>query len=107
MKLIDHVPFLNSRTDFFAFLTTIGMERDDEPCIYMKNKIDIDSDIQIFSTEESGGLLSFQKEGIAYASFLPYSVAIEIIEDDVDLQRKNVTDLDKAKRLIDYSIYDA
>ena len=75
--------------------------------IYMENSLDINSNIELFEIEETGGRIENVKNNRKYIAVLPVDLAIELIDYDLDLKDKGLTDLQIAQRLLDYSINDA
>ena len=74
--------------------------------IYMNDKLEINSEVRIFEIEETEDDLSFEKEGIHYVQLFPIYMAQEMIEDFFKAYSTE-SNLDIAKRLLDYRINDA
>ena len=75
--------------------------------IYMKDQLDLESEIAIFSIEETDDDILFMKEGERYIQFFPVDHAVDLVESDLDLKNKGYSDLEIAKRLLEYRINDA
>ena len=75
--------------------------------IYMKHELHLDSEIKIFEIEETKDKLTFEKGGVTYIQVLPIDYAITLIHEDLALANKGISDLDIAKRLLEYRIFDA
>jgi hypothetical protein len=75
--------------------------------IYMKEPLDIESEISIFEIEETEGNLFFDKDGVAYVQLFALPHAIDLIESDLDLKGKGFSDLQIAERLLEYRKNDA
>jgi len=75
--------------------------------IYMEAVLGLNSAVELFGREETGGMIAFEKNGVKYLYVLEVDLAIDLLASDLELQRKGTTDLDRAKRLLHYAIYDA
>lgn len=75
--------------------------------IYMKESLNIDSEILIFEIEETEDDLVFEKGGIRYIQLFPLQYAVELIKEDLNLKDKGYSDLQIAKRLLEYRERDA
>ncbi len=51
--------------------------------------------------------MEFEKNGVKYLYVLEVNLVIDLFASDPELKRKGITDLDRAKRLLHYAIYDA
>ncbi|MNL35095.1 hypothetical protein D3C87_1571060 [compost metagenome] len=71
----------------------------------MKEKLHIDSDVEIFEIENTNGDIIFEKQGIRYITLFSAYHAAELIEDDLDL--KGYSNSAIAQRLLEYAINDA
>jgi hypothetical protein len=108
MKLIDSIPFLVDTTTIASLYEKVGLDKEsDGIAIYMKDLIDLDSEIYSFDDNETGDFMEFEKDRIKYVQFFPISMAAELIEWDLDLKNRGYSNLDIAKRLIDYRLNDA
>ena len=108
MKLLEFVPYLTQPQRLSEFYRERGIDEEaDGLSIYMKDEISFDSDIKIFTYNEVDGEAEVAVDGIFYKEMLPVFLAIELLETDTNLQHRNVTDLARAERIIEYSIYDA
>lgn len=75
--------------------------------IYMNGALDLKSEISVFEIEETEDDLVFEKGGEKYFQLFPMDYAIELIESDLELKGKGYSDLEIAKRLLDYRLKDA
>lgn len=75
--------------------------------IYMNGALDLKSEISVFEIEETEDDLVFEKNGEKYFQLFPIDYAIELIESDLELKDKGYSDLEIAKRLLDYRLKDA
>ena len=74
--------------------------------IYMKDNLDIDSDVKLFDEELLSGYIKIESNGIQYENLLPFNMAQEMVEAYMNLEGQ-MTDLEIAKALLSYSINDA
>ena len=75
--------------------------------IYMIAVLALNSAVELFGREETGGMMEFEKNGVKYLYVLEVNLVIDLFASDPELKRKGITDLDRAKRLLHYAIYDA
>lgn len=75
--------------------------------IYLKNSLDLESDIFIFEIEETEDMLNYIKDGINYYQLFPLDYTIDLIESDLELKDRGYSDEYIAKRLLDYRLNDA
>lgn len=75
--------------------------------IYMNGALDLKSEISVFEIEETEDDLVFEKNGEKYFQLFPIDYALELIESDLELKDKGYSDLEIAKRLLDYRLKDA
>ncbi|GGG53298.1 hypothetical protein [Hymenobacter glacieicola] len=73
--------------------------------IYMKDKIDIDSELHFFDIEETEEYILYVKDGQEYTELFMLWHAIELIEEYIKLEKLSIKDT--ALRLIEYRIKDA
>lgn len=103
MTLVEFVPFLFNPD---SLITKYQLDEDFEAAIYMKEKIDIDSDIYIFSYDETDEDLLFEKEGVNHVQLFSLNHAMDLL-DELDLRKKGLSNLYIAKRLVSYRLNDA
>lgn len=75
--------------------------------IFLKDTIDLQSEVYIFDLEETDGKMNYTKDGVTYIQIFPLDLAIDLIESDLQLKDKGYSDLQIARRLLEYRIYDA
>jgi hypothetical protein len=75
--------------------------------IYMKNALDLESEISIFEIEETEDELVFEKDGYVYHQLFSIDYSIELIESDLNMKNKGYSDLEIAQRLLEYRLNDA
>ncbi len=108
MKLIDLIPFLVDTTMMASLYEKVGLDKESDGIgIYMKDLIDFDAETYLFDDNETGDFMEFKKDMVKYVQLFPISMAVELIEWDLDLKNKGYSNLDIAKRLIDYRLNDA
>jgi hypothetical protein len=56
--------------------------------IYMREELNLDSEIKFFAVEETEDDLIYEKNGVQYIQLFPIDYAIELIESDLDLKGK-------------------
>jgi hypothetical protein len=108
MKLVDLVDYLVKPKHLDELCRKLRLNEDSDTwLIYMKGNIDIESDVFIFDIQETDDNLIFEKEGVKYIQLFAVDHAIDLIEDDLDLKKKDISTLVIARRLIEYRINDA
>jgi hypothetical protein len=75
--------------------------------IYMKELLDINSEIQIFEIEETADDVLFKKNGVSYIQLFPVDYAVSLIELDLDLKNRGYSNLEISRRLLEYRLNDA
>jgi hypothetical protein len=108
MKLIELIPYLVHPGLFKELYQEEGLPTESEALlIYMKEDLNIESDITIFEIEETEDDLIFEKDGIKYYQLFPVNYAVDLIESDLQLKDNGYSDLEIAQRLLDYRLRDA
>ena len=108
MKLIDLIKYLVNSDKLQELYTDKNLNSASEALlIYMQGELSLDSEIVFFEIEETGDDLVYEKNGIQYIQFFPIDYATELIESDLDLKGKQYSDIEIAKRLLEYRIKDA
>lgn len=108
MSLSELVNYLISSNRLEEFYKDQGLNSESEALlIYMKVALNIDSEVSIFEIEETGDDLVFEKENVQYIQLFPLEYAVELIQEDLDLKDKGYSDLQIAKRLLEYREKDA
>jgi hypothetical protein len=107
MKLIELVKYLCDREKLSELYQEQGLDIEAEGNFaYMRGELDIKSEIFFFTDDETGGALFFEKGGVAYIDLFELEYATNLIE-ELDLKDKGYSDLEIARRLLEYRIYDA
>jgi hypothetical protein len=108
MKLINLIEYLVNPHKLDELYLTEKLNTDSEALlIYMQGALDLASEIKFFAIEETGDHLVYEKDGVQYEQLFPIDYAIELIESDLDLKGKGYSNLQIAKRLLEYRIKDA
>jgi hypothetical protein len=109
MKLINLIEYLKDQDKLEQLFEREKLNTESEAIIIcMEKSIDLESEIKLFEIEETGGNLTFEKNGIPYVEFFPAYYAMEFVESYCDGPGgKAYTDLNIAKRLLEYRIKDA
>lgn len=74
----------------------------------MVGEVSIESDIYFFPIEDTEDDVVIEREGVIYRQIFPLEFGVEIysyFEDE--FEKRNYSELDKAKRLLHYIINDA
>lgn len=108
MKLVELIKYLINADRIKEFCEEQGLNSESEALlIYMKGILNIDSEVFIFEIEETEDDLVFEKENVRYIQLFPLEYAVELIKEDLDLKDKGYSDLQIAKRLLEYREKDA
>jgi len=104
MKLTDLIPYLKNADKWNELLTKLGIDLTTEKVlIYALDKLELDSEILLIELEKTEDKTEIELNGKKYIQILPTSLAQELLIDISNLK----TDIDIAKRLIEYSVNDA
>lgn len=108
MKYIDFIKYLINAEQLVEIYQELEVSNDSEGLlIYMKDALDLESEIIIIEIEETEGDLLFKKGGTNYIQLFPIEYAVNLIESDLNLKGKGYSDLEIATRLLEYRINDA
>lgn len=75
--------------------------------ICCKEKLDIDSDVYLFTIDETKSELFFEKNDVKYCELFEVEHAVNLIEYDLKLKNRGYTDMQIAVRLLEYRLNDA
>jgi len=75
--------------------------------IYLKDQLDVRAEVRFFDAETIPGTLHMKVDGVQYVNLFPFSMTQEMVEAYADAAGKNFSDLDIAKKLLDYRNRDA
>lgn len=108
MKLVDLIRYLINPEQLEDLYQEQELSIESEALlIYMKGALDLESEITIFEIEETEDDLIFEMDGTKYFQLFPIDYAVELVESDLDLKNKGFSDLEIAKRLLEYRLKDA
>jgi len=106
MKLIDLIAFFRQGGAFEDFCKTQGLSKDSEVIeIYVLEPISLDSPLEFFPIEETGGQIEFRSGEFLYHNLFDFFYFLEVIEDVKG--NKKITDLELAQKIFSYAIKDA
>ncbi len=106
MKLLELIPFLKTFNEAERCAKKQLPDTEfDLIQLYMKNGIDIESDIAFFDGDIIPGNMLIEVNGIQYVSLFPLYMAQEIVEAHITENMFNNCEI--AERMIEYRIYDA
>jgi hypothetical protein len=109
MKLSDIIKYLESDEALEGLYDEYDLDRESETIgIYMKDSLDIDSELFFFDTLEVGDGLKIDKDGVTYFSLFSPELGVEFYSyfDDF-FKAEKYTERQKAQRLLEYIINDA
>lgn len=108
MKLVDLIKYLINTDQLENLYQEKGLNTESEALlIYVKDALNLESEITIFGIEETEDDLIFESGGIMYFQLFPVDYAVELIESDLGLKGKGYSDLEIAERLLEYRLKDA
>jgi len=108
MKLVELIKYLIDSEQLNELYQKQRLNTESEALlIYLQDDLSLESEITIFEIEETEDDLVFEKGGIQYVQLFPLDYAVELIESDLDLKDKEYSDLEIAKRLLEYRQKDA
>ncbi|MBC3538585.1 hypothetical protein ACFSC6_06450 [Rufibacter sediminis] len=109
MTLVELIKYLESETQLQKLYQEINLDTESEAVLaYMKDSLNLNSDIEFFSIECTDDEIEFEKDGIKYYQLFPLEYGVEIYSYfDDEFRRKKYSDIDKAKRVLDYIVNDA
>ena len=108
MKLITLISKITDSAGLDQFYVEQKLDVESEALsLYMKESLNLDSEVYVFPIEETGDDLVFEKDGVKYVQFFPIEYALDLIESDLDLKARVLTDKEIAERLLEYRLRDA
>jgi len=108
MNIIELIPHLKSIDAAEAFVKSTAPNIEyDLVDIFMIGELGLNSEIIFFDAESISDNSIFQKEGIRYENLFPLNMAQEMVEEYVNIYKDGLSDLEIAKRLLDYRQRDA
>lgn len=108
MKLIELIGSLKTidQAEIFMIRTLPGVDLD-QIDTYLKDSLDIHSEIAFFDAETIPGTSEIEVNGIKYANLLPFYMLQEMVEAYANPADEKLTDTEIAMRVIEYVINDA
>jgi hypothetical protein len=109
MRLIELIPFLKNKKTLLKLNEVQKLNQNSE-CVqaYMKDVIDINSEIIFLDIESTEDDLKIELNGNKYIQLFSLNYGVEIYSYfDKEFQEKGYTSEQKAKRLIKYRLTDA
>ena len=108
MKLIDIIEYLRHSDKLGQLYDRSNLSRDSEAIlIYMKDSLDLSSDLKLFEIGRTQDDLVFIEDGVTYHQLFPVDHAVEILASYISDNEKKLDNTELAKRLLDYRINDA
>ena len=108
MRIIDLIEYLIEPKRLRELLDKFNINEESEAIlIYMKDALDIHSEISLFEIEETEDDLYFTKDNVQYIQLFPVDYAIDLIESDLYLKAKGFSMEEIGKRLLEYRLRDA
>lgn len=108
MKLVSLIEYLINPDTLIQLYSEQSLNLESEALlIYMRDKLDMNSEIKLFEIEETEDNLVFEKDEVKYIQLFPVDYAIDLIESDLNLKNKGYSSSEIAKRLLEYRLKDA
>ncbi|WP_295230294.1 hypothetical protein [uncultured Chryseobacterium sp.] len=108
MNYLNFVDYLINPEKLESLYKKLQVNEESEALIvYLKDSLDLTSEISIFGIEETDGDLVFKKDGTKYIELFPIDYAVDLIESDLDLKDRGYSNEYIAKRLLEYRVNDA
>ncbi|OJW02648.1 MAG: hypothetical protein BGO52_00605 [Sphingobacteriales bacterium 44-61] len=103
MNLLELIKYLLDPKLLRTLYQERGINRDSEALlIYLSESLSLNSEVEIFAIEETEDNLVFEKDGVRYIQLFPLDYTLDLINFDLDLIGKGYSDLEIAKRLLNY-----
>jgi hypothetical protein len=108
MKLLQLVSYFRNGGSFDEFCENEQLNQESEVIeIYMKQPLEINSNLGFFEIEKTEGNYEFSDNGILYSNLFDFYYFQDAIEESNDSNNKHLTDDQIAKILFNYAINDA
>ncbi|NLR57402.1 hypothetical protein HGH93_04800 [Chitinophaga polysaccharea] len=105
IELVDHLGSLDLARNFInSILPEVEF---DEVIIYMKDRVCLEANISFFDAEAISNELVMEVDGERFECFFPLYQAQEMVEEYVNKYNGRLSNLDIAKRMLDYHLNDA
>ncbi len=108
MKLIETIGYLKTIGNTEKLIASEGLSIELGLIdVYLKDKLDIESEVRFFDVDTIPNNLEIDIEGIHYVNLFPLVMMQEIIQDYSNLTTPKPSNTEIAKRLLEYRIKDA
>lgn len=108
MNLIELIPFLKTRANAEKFISEVLPDVEfDQVEIYLREKLDINSEIKFVDAEAMDGRIEQEIGGVMYTNLFPLWMLQEMVEDYPNAKGNRLSDIEIATRMINYGINDA
>jgi hypothetical protein len=108
MKLSDVIEYLRHPDKLGQLYETLNLSTNSEAIlIYMKDSLNLDSELRFFEIERTEDDLIFKENGVTYHQLFPVHYAAKIIDSYFSDNEKGLDNVGLAKRLLEYRINDA
>ena len=108
MKLIDIIEYLRHPDKIGQLYDILNLSTDSEAIlIYMKDSLDLNSELKFFEIEKTEDDLVFKENGVTYHQLFPVDHAVEILDSYFSDNERKLDNGGLAKRLLEYRINDA
>ena len=108
MKLLDIIDYLRHRDNVGQLYEKLNLSTKSEAIlIYMKDSLDLNSELQFFEIEETQDDLIFKKNNVTYHQLFPVDHIVDILSSYFSDKEKRLDNIGLAKRLLEYRINDA
>lgn len=109
MKLVELIGYLADPKERLAEISQIEFPvlKSEAVLVYMRESLDLGSDIYFFRIEDTGDEITFEKNGVCYIQLFPVDYIVDLLESDLRFNDQDYSDLEIAQRLLDYRLSDA
>ena len=108
MKLLDIIDYLRRPERLQDLYDSLKLSKESESIsIYMKDAIDINSDLEFFEIEKTDGKLIYELNGTRYIELFPLEYASDIICNTFSEENRKLNNVELSKRILEYRINDA
>lgn len=108
MKLLDIIDYLRHRHNVGQLFEKLNLSTKSEAIlIYMKDSLDLNSELVFFEIEETQDDLIFKKDNVTYHQLFSVDHVVDILSSYFSDREKRLDNIGLAKRLLEYRINDA
>ncbi|WP_192350830.1 hypothetical protein [Algoriphagus sp. Y33] len=108
MNIIELIPYLKSlhkaESVSQVFLPDIEFDLVE---LYVKDKLALDSEVVFLNADSIPNELKIELDGVLYENLFPLYMAQEMVEEYVKTYNDELSDMEIAKRLLEYRVNDA